>query len=54
MPSVRAENYEGLHPRGGRLPPLPDRQPEHLRGLYVGLARAGVGARTVMALRRLR
>ena len=41
---LQAEDDEDLHPRGGRLPPLPDRQPEHLLGLYVGLARAGAAA----------
>lgn len=45
---LEAEDHEDLHPRGRRLPSLPDRQPEHLRGLYVGLARAGAAARTVM------
>src|ERR1019366_4172521 len=41
---LEAKNDENIHPRRGRLPPLPDRQPEHLLGLYVGLARTGVAA----------
>ncbi len=41
---LEAEDDESLHARGRRLPPLPDRQPEHLLGLYVGLARAGAAA----------
>src|SRR5215510_8812216 len=45
---LEAKDDEGLHPRGRRPPPLPDRQPEHLLGLYVGLARAGAAAGTVM------
>src|SRR5262249_18204714 len=45
---LEAENDEGLHTRGRRLPPLPDRQPEHLLGLYVGLARPGAAPRTVI------
>ena len=45
---LEAEDDEGLHARGRRLPPLPDRQPEHLLGLYVGLARAGAAAGEVV------
>ena len=44
---LEAEDDEGLHARGRRLPPLPDRQPEHLFRLYVGLARAGAAAGAV-------
>ena len=41
---LEAEDAEGVHARGRRLPPLPDRQPDDLLGLYVGLARAGAAA----------
>ena len=41
---LKAEDLQALHARGRRLSPLPDRQPEHLLGLYVGLARTGVAA----------
>src|SRR5262245_31998120 len=44
----KAKNHEDLHARGRRLPPLPDRQPEHLLSLYVGLARGRSAARAVM------
>src|SRR4249919_3247884 len=44
---LETEDDEGLHARGRRLPPLPDRQPEYLFRLYVGLARAGAAAGAV-------
>ena len=47
---LETEDDEDLHARGRRLPPLPDRQPEHLRGLYVGLARAGAAAAQVVSV----
>ena len=54
----KAEDLQAVHARGRRLPPLPDRQPEHLLGLYVGLARTGVAARALgvalCAIRELR
>ena len=42
---LETQDDESLHARGRRLPPLPDRQCQHRRGLYVGLA--GDGAQTV-------
>ncbi len=41
---LEAKDLQAIHPRRGRLSPLPDRQPEHLLGLYVGLARTGPAA----------
>src|SRR6185437_1180102 len=41
---LESKDNEGFHPRRGRLSPLPDRQPEHLFGLYVGLARTNAAA----------
>src|SRR5665647_3120939 len=41
---LETKDFEDIHPRRGWLSPLPDRQPEHLLGLYVGLARTGVAA----------
>src|SRR5262249_61512413 len=41
---LETKDHKDLHARRGRVSPLPDRQPEHLLGLYVGLARAGIAA----------
>ena len=40
----KQKTIQDIHPRRGRLSPLPDRQSEHLLGLYVGLARTGLAA----------
>ena len=47
---LEAEDAEGVHPRGRRLPPLPGRRRDHRRALHVGLGRGRVEAGDVIAL----
>ena len=47
----KAEDAQGLHPRGGRLPPLPGRQHHHRRPRHVGLGVRRAQARALIRMK---